>query len=42
VTATGPASLAIAFLEPDPTAEWTEQRLAEIHRTLDGWVTPAP
>jgi AcrR family transcriptional regulator len=38
--ATGMASIAMAFLEPDPTAEWNEQRLAEIHRTLDAWVTP--
>jgi AcrR family transcriptional regulator len=33
------ASIAMAFLEPDPTAEWNDQRLAEIHRALDAWVT---
>jgi len=40
--ATAMASIATTFLEPDPTAEWPDQRLAEIHRTLDTWVTPAP
>jgi len=39
--AIGMASIAMAFLEPDPTAERDDQRLAEIHRTLDAWVTPA-
>ena len=34
------ASIAMAFLEPDPTAQWDDQRLAEIHRALDAWVTP--
>ena len=38
--AIGMASIAMAFLEPDPTAEWNDQRLAEIHRALDTWVTP--
>ena len=37
--ATGMASIAMAFLEPEPAAEWNEQRLAEIHRALDAWVT---
>lgn len=40
--ATGMASIAMAFLEPDPAAEWTDQRLAEIHRVLDGWASPEP
>ena len=40
--ATGMASIAMAFLEPDPAAEWTGQRLAEIHRVLDGWASPEP
>jgi hypothetical protein len=35
LAAIGIASLAMAFLEPDPTTEWDEQRLAEIHRALD-------
>jgi hypothetical protein len=35
------ASIAMALLEPDPTAEWDDQRLAEIHRALDAWVDPA-
>jgi AcrR family transcriptional regulator len=30
-------SLATTFLEPDPTSQWDDQRLAEIHRTLDTW-----
>jgi hypothetical protein len=38
--AIGMASIAMAFLEPDPTAEWDDQRLAEIHRTLDAWAAP--
>jgi AcrR family transcriptional regulator len=40
--ATGMASIAMALLEPDPATEWNDQRLAEIHRTLDAWVTPDP
>jgi AcrR family transcriptional regulator len=42
LAATGMASIAMAFLEPDPDAEWNDQRLAEIHRTLDAWITPDP
>jgi AcrR family transcriptional regulator len=37
LAATGMVSIAMTFLEPDPTAEWNDQRLAEIHRTLDAW-----
>jgi AcrR family transcriptional regulator len=40
--AIGLASIAMAFLEPDPTAEWTDKRLAEIHRVLDEWGRAAP
>jgi AcrR family transcriptional regulator len=40
--ALGMASIAMAFLEPDPTAEWNDQRLAEIHRTLNSWAAPNP
>ncbi len=40
--AIGMASIAMAFLELDPTAEWDDQRLAEIHRTLDAWAPPDP
>ena len=36
------ASIAMALLEPDPAAEWNEQRLAEIHRTLNAWGSPHP
>jgi AcrR family transcriptional regulator len=38
----GIASIAMAFLEPDPTAQWDEQRLAEIHRVLDAWDAEDP
>lgn len=40
--AIGMASIAMAFLEPDPTAECDDQRLAEIHRALDAWAAPDP
>ena len=36
------ASIAMALLEPDPTATWDDRRLAEIHRALNAWVTPTP
>lgn len=38
--AMGMASIAVSFLEPDPSAEWDDQRLSEIHRTLNTWLTP--
>lgn len=38
--AIGMASIAMTFLEPDPVAEWNDERLAAIHRTLDAWETP--
>ncbi|MEP6563191.1 MAG: TetR/AcrR family transcriptional regulator, partial [Nakamurella sp.] len=40
--AIGMAGIAMALLEPDPTAEWDDQRLAEIHRTLDHWAVRDP
>ena len=40
--ATGLASIAMALLEPDPATEWNDQRVTEIHRALDAWVTPDP
>jgi AcrR family transcriptional regulator len=40
--AIGMASIAMSFLEPDPSTEWDDQRLSEIHRTLDTWLTPGP
>lgn len=42
LAAIGIASIATAFLEPDPTTRWGEQRLAEIHRVLDRWEIPDP
>jgi AcrR family transcriptional regulator len=33
------ASIATAFLEPDPATEWNSRRLAEIHKILDAWVS---
>jgi AcrR family transcriptional regulator len=38
----GVASLATAFLEPDPGATWDERRLADLHRTLDEWADLKP
>jgi AcrR family transcriptional regulator len=35
------ASIAMAFLEPDPEAEWDDERVAAIHRALDEWTAPA-
>jgi AcrR family transcriptional regulator len=40
--AMGLASIATAFLEPDPATRWDDQRLTEIHRALDAWQTPNP
>jgi AcrR family transcriptional regulator len=42
LAAIGIASIATAFLEPDPTTEWDDHRLAEIHRVLDTWEVPDP
>jgi AcrR family transcriptional regulator len=42
LAAIGIASIATAFLEPDPTTEWDDQRLAEIHGALDAWEVPDP
>jgi AcrR family transcriptional regulator len=39
LAAIGTASIAMAFLEPDPTNAWNDERLAEIHRALDAWGT---
>jgi AcrR family transcriptional regulator len=33
------ASIATAFLEPDPATRWNDRRLAEIHRILDTWAS---
>jgi hypothetical protein len=33
--------IAVAFLEPDPEAEWDDARLAGIHHALRTWV-PRP
>lgn len=35
--AVGLASIAMAFLEPDPAARWDDRRITEIHRVLDAW-----
>lgn len=40
--AIGLASIAMAFLEPDPTAQWTPDRLTDIHRALAAWETVEP
>jgi AcrR family transcriptional regulator len=38
--AIGLAGIAMAFLEPDPAAEWDDQRLADAHHALDAWLDP--
>ena len=38
--AIGMASVVMAFLEPDPHAEWDDGRLSETHRVLDAWAAP--
>ncbi|MEU7872635.1 hypothetical protein [Dactylosporangium sp. NPDC049140] len=40
--AIGIATVAMGFLEPDPDAEWDDERLAAIHATLDTWATRRP
>ncbi len=37
LAAIGGASLAMAFLEPDPATTWDDDRLAEIHHALEAW-----
>jgi hypothetical protein len=39
--AIGMASIAMAFLEPDPTMRWNHTRMADIRRTLDAWTSPS-
>ncbi|MHB1739689.1 MAG: TetR/AcrR family transcriptional regulator [Actinomycetes bacterium] len=41
LAAMGMASIASAFLEPDPGIEWDEERLASVRRALSSWVVPA-
>jgi len=36
------ATMAMAFLEPDPSADWDDRRLAAIHDALDAWDGPRP
>ena len=40
VTAMGTAILATAFLEPDPTVEWNDERIASVRRALELWTPP--
>jgi hypothetical protein len=42
LAAIGIASIATAFLEPDTTVRWDDQRLAELHRVLDTWADADP
>jgi len=42
LAAIGIASLAMAFLEPDPTIGWDDQRMTQIHHSLDLWTLPDP
>lgn len=38
--ALGIAAIASAFLEPDPSIEWTEERLANVGQALSSWAFP--
>jgi AcrR family transcriptional regulator len=40
LAALGVASIATAFLEPDPAIEWNEERLASVRQALSCWVPP--
>jgi AcrR family transcriptional regulator len=40
VTGIGTAILATAFLEPDPTLEWNDNRITNVRRALDHWSPP--
>ena len=40
ITAMGTAILATAFLEPDPTVEWNDKRIASVRTALDLWAPP--
>jgi AcrR family transcriptional regulator len=41
LAAIGLASIASAFLEPDPAIEWTGERLASVRHALSSWAPPA-
>lgn len=36
------AALASAFLEPDPTVDWTDQRVAAVRQAMDSLTVPTP
>jgi AcrR family transcriptional regulator len=40
LAAIGIASIATAFLEPDPGIEWDDERLTTVQRALRSWVAP--
>ena len=40
LAAMGIASIASAFLEPDPAIEWDDERLASVRHALSGWAPP--
>lgn len=40
LAALGIASIATAFLEPDPAIEWNEERLDSVRQALSSWVPP--
>jgi AcrR family transcriptional regulator len=39
LTAIGVTSIALTFLEPDPSVVWDDERLAEVRRVLESWDT---
>jgi hypothetical protein len=41
LAAIGIASIASAFLEPDPDIEWDDERVANVRQTLSGWIASA-
>ncbi len=42
LAALGLAAIAAAFLEPDPTIEWDDERLTAVRQALNSWVAPDP
>ena len=40
LAAIGIASIASAFLEPDPAVEWDDERLSGVRQALSRWAPP--
>ena len=41
LAAIGVATVASAFLEPDPNIEWDDERIADVQKALRSWIAPA-